>query len=149
MRSLPIEDPIDAAYAYYNLGSHYALLGQLEEAFSAYRQSLLLNPGDADAKHNLELVRQLMIQRVTEEGVPGEDQQPDIGDDDASGEASVGLENRLEALSQAFQAALADAGDELTVAEALNALELAQELNSTLPLSDQVEQPGSSDSPDY
>ena len=150
VRSLPIDDPLEAAQAYYNLGSHYALLGQLDEAFSAFRQALLLDPDDVDGKYNLELVRQLMIQQVTAEGSPGEEQPGDDGDSDPpSGEATVGLEARQEALSQALRAALAGAEDELTVSEALNALQLAQELNSTLSLADRVEQPSSSDSPDY
>ncbi|MCH7697353.1 MAG: VWA domain-containing protein [Chloroflexi bacterium] len=150
VRSFPIDDPLEAAQAYYNLGSHYALLGELDEAFSAFRQALLLDPDDVDGKYNLELVRQLMIQQVTAEGSPGEQEPGDDGDSDASsGEATVGLEARQEALSQALRAALAGAEDELTVSEALSALQLAQELNSTLPLADQVDQPSSSDSPDY
>jgi Ca-activated chloride channel family protein len=150
VRSLPIDDPGEAAQAYYNLGYHYALLGQLDEAFSAFRQSLLLDPEDVAAKHNLEVVRQLMIERTTSEGIPG-DQEPGGENDpeNPSGEATLGLEAQQEALGRALRAALSGAQDELTVSEALTALQLAQELNSTLPLADQVEQPSSSDSPTY
>ncbi|GEM_PF-830400 len=43
------------AQAYYNMGNFYYLSGQPEEAIDAYRESLLLNPDDANARHNLEL----------------------------------------------------------------------------------------------
>ncbi len=148
VRSLPIDSPTEAARAYYNLGSHYALLGRLDEAFSSFRQSLLLDPDDRAAKHNLEVVRQLMIQQATSEGVPG-DQEPGDNESEDSGEASLGLEAELAALNQALQAALAGAEGDLTVSEALTALRLAQELNAALPLSEQVEQPSSSDRPTY
>jgi Ca-activated chloride channel family protein len=151
VRSFPIDDPTDAAHAYYNLGSHYVLLGQLDDAFSAYRQSLLLDPTDGDAKYNLELVRQLMIEQATAEGSPGEEEQPDAGDgsEESGGDTSVGVEARQNALRQELQAALAGAESELTIAEALRALELAQDLNSTLPLADEFSRPSSPDSPNY
>ena len=93
----------------------------------------------------------MKVQQLTAEGSPGDTEQNDNdGDSDpSSGEANVGLEARQEALSQALQAAFAGAEDELTVSEALNALQLAQELNSTLSLADQVDQPSSSDRPTY
>lgn len=150
VRSFPIDDPTDAANAYYNLGSHYVLLGQLDDAFSAFRQSLLLHPDDRDAKRNLELVRLLMLEQATAVGSPG-DEQPDADDDseESGGETSAGGEAQQNALRQELRTALAGAEDELTVAEALRALELAQELNSTLPLSGQFGRPRPSDSPTY
>ncbi len=150
VRSFPIDDPRDAAHAYYNLGSHYVLLGQLDDAFSAFRQSLLLDPNDRDAKYNLELVRQLMIEQATAAGSPGDEQTDADGDpEEPGGETSAGVEAQQSALRQELRAALGGAEDELTIAEALKALELAQELNSTLPLAGQLGRRGSPDSPDY
>jgi len=43
------------AQAYYNMGNFFYLSGQTEDAIGAYREALLLNPEDANARHNLEL----------------------------------------------------------------------------------------------
>jgi Ca-activated chloride channel family protein len=40
----------------YNLGNALAKAGQLEEAVKAYEKALAVNPGNADAKHNKEVV---------------------------------------------------------------------------------------------
>ncbi len=42
----------------YNTGNTMVKLGKLEEAESAYKKVLVLDPGDMDAKYNLEYVRQ-------------------------------------------------------------------------------------------
>ena len=151
VRSFPIDDPTDAADAYYNLGSHYVLLGQLDDAFSAFRQSLLLDPNDRDAKHNLELVRQLLIEQAMAVEAPGGEQDQSDADCDSEepGGENTGGEAQQNALRQELQAAFAGAEDELTIEEALRALELAQELNSMLPLAGQFGRPNSSDSPTY
>jgi Ca-activated chloride channel homolog len=44
--------------AYYNLGNTYFQTRDWPKAIEAYRQALLLNPNDRDAKHNLELALQ-------------------------------------------------------------------------------------------
>ena len=150
VRSFPIDDPTDAAHAYYNLGSHYVLLGQFDDAFSALRQSLLLDPNDRDAKHNLELVRQFMIeQAMAAEAPEGEQSDADAASEESGGETGAGADAEQNALRQALQAAFAEAEDELTIAEALRALELAQELNSLLPLAGQFGRPSSSEGPSY
>ncbi len=41
---------------YYNLGNTWAELGSAKEAIGAYRKALTLDPRDADARHNLEVV---------------------------------------------------------------------------------------------
>jgi len=43
------------AQAYYNMGNFYYLSQQPQDAIAAYRESLLLNPENANARHNLEL----------------------------------------------------------------------------------------------
>lgn len=46
------------AKAYYNMGNFFYLSQRPEEAVQAYKQSLLLNPENANTRHNLELAMQ-------------------------------------------------------------------------------------------
>jgi tetratricopeptide (TPR) repeat protein len=71
-RGLPPREVELGVATYYALGNHFLQLGRLEEAYVAYRQALLLEPNDADSKHNLELVLLL----ATSQQQPGEQQPP-------------------------------------------------------------------------
>src|SRR5438067_1672994 len=65
---------------YFALGNHYLALGQLQDAFDAYRNALLRDPGDSDSKFNLELVllRMKQTQPPTQgQGQPGPSPNPD------------------------------------------------------------------------
>ena len=53
----------DRARYYYNLGNSYFQSQNLEQSIEAFKQSLRLNPSDADAKHNLFLAQQLLNQQ--------------------------------------------------------------------------------------
>ncbi|MDZ7372749.1 MAG: tetratricopeptide repeat protein [candidate division KSB1 bacterium] len=55
-RATALQDPILLSQAYYNLGNTLYRLGHLTEAILAYKKALELNPGDEDAKYNLEYV---------------------------------------------------------------------------------------------
>ncbi len=55
-RALPSGERALVAKAEYALGNHHVASGDLREAAAAYKRALLADPGDADAKHNLELV---------------------------------------------------------------------------------------------
>ena len=55
-RALFGDDLSILARAYYSLGNHYFRLGLLDEARAAYKNALIHNPDDADAKFNLEVV---------------------------------------------------------------------------------------------
>ena len=57
----------------YNTGNTMVKLGKLEEAESAYKKVLSLDPGDMDAKYNLEYVRQELKKKEEQES--GEDKQ--------------------------------------------------------------------------
>lgn len=149
LRALPLEEPQDAAAAYYNLGLHYAEMGRLDDAANALRQSLLLRHDDADAKFNLELVRRLQEQEEAQaqRPQPGNEESEGGEPPDPGGGATAGQQTE-EALRQELRAAIAGGADELTIDEALLALELAQELNSRLPVTNRERQ-GSADLPDW
>jgi len=62
-RALPPSDPRLGAATYFALGNHLLAMQRLEEAYVAYRNALILVPGDQDAKHNLELTLLMLNQR--------------------------------------------------------------------------------------
>ncbi len=51
------EDPRLRAQTYYNMGNTLFRMNKLKESAAAYQQALRLDPGDEDAKYNLEYVR--------------------------------------------------------------------------------------------
>ena len=61
---------------YYNLGNAWARLGKDKEAIAAFRKSLTLDPTDAQARHNLEVI----LRKVP----PPKQQTPDGGTDGGS-----------------------------------------------------------------
>ena len=54
------------AAIFYNLGNAQFQLNDLEGAIGSYRDSLRLNPNDADAKHNLEFALKLLKEQQTQ-----------------------------------------------------------------------------------
>jgi Ca-activated chloride channel family protein len=55
-RAIEAGDPALESAAWYNLGNALYRQQQLQESLEAFKQSLRLDPGDTDAKHNLERV---------------------------------------------------------------------------------------------
>lgn len=77
-QALEGEDPDVASAAWYNLGNTFFREQDLERSLEAYKQALRLDPGDEDAKHNLERVLELMQQQDQQQ----QPQQGDQGDQD-------------------------------------------------------------------
>ena len=75
-RALPPRDAQIGATAFYALGNHLFALEQWEQAFDAYRASLLLNSADGDAKHNLELTLLRLLEQEQQEQQQGQGQGP-------------------------------------------------------------------------
>ena len=63
--------------AWYNLGNALYRQQQLQESAEAYKEALRLNPGDGDAKHNLELALQQLRQQQEQQQDQQRDQQQD------------------------------------------------------------------------
>jgi Ca-activated chloride channel family protein len=79
-RALPPTTTDLGADTLYSLGNHLYALDRLEEAYEAYRNALLLDPADADAKHNLELtLLRLQNQQPEDQQQPGGPPQPGEG----------------------------------------------------------------------
>ncbi len=84
-------DPELASAAWYNLGNTLYRQGALPESLEAFKQALRADPGDADAKHNLERVLEQMQEQQQQQQGDGEDdeeneeeseQQPQGGEQD-------------------------------------------------------------------
>jgi len=61
--AIPSKNPIRKSAALYNMGNALLKSNRLEESLKFYKRALELNPQDYDAKHNFELVRQMMQQQ--------------------------------------------------------------------------------------
>lgn len=66
----------EGADARYNRGNALARAGQLEEALEAYEQALVLQPDHTDARHNRDLVKELLDQQQEQQ----QDQQQQNGE---------------------------------------------------------------------
>lgn len=54
----------ESAALYYNLGNCYYKLGENTRAILNYERSLLLNPGDVDARYNLKLAQDQVVDKI-------------------------------------------------------------------------------------
>lgn len=69
----------------YNRGNALARLGRYDEAIAAYEAALKRNPDDADARHNLELLRSQAPPAPESGAGDGDDDASQPGDDSTSG----------------------------------------------------------------
>ncbi|MFQ5470297.1 MAG: VWA domain-containing protein [Gammaproteobacteria bacterium] len=67
-KSIAALDGIDTAEALYNKGNALAQTGRYAEAIASYSRALELNPDHADAKYNLDLVKQQLPDQDTQSG---------------------------------------------------------------------------------
>jgi Ca-activated chloride channel family protein len=68
----------------YGLGNHHAAAGHIADALEAYKRALLADPGDADAKHNLEVELALVPRSLTPAPTAGASRTPDASGTNAS-----------------------------------------------------------------
>jgi len=64
LESLGVRDPVLS----YNLGTSHARLGALGQAVRHYERALRLDPGHADTRHNLAVIREYLARRASEAG---------------------------------------------------------------------------------
>jgi Ca-activated chloride channel family protein len=74
-------DPAKLSKYYYNLGNSYFKSQKLDKSIDAYKQSLRLNPKDADAKHNLFLAQNMQKQQQKQQNKDNKDQDQNKKDD--------------------------------------------------------------------
>ncbi len=95
-----VEEDVLAESSFYNMGNTLFNSQDLSTAVEAYKQALLLNPGDQDAKYNLELALQQQQEQQQEqnEDQQGEDSESESESQDQSeeGQESENGENQAE-----------------------------------------------------
>jgi len=74
-KAVDADDPIVQSQVYYNIGNSLYRQNKLPESILAYEQALKLNPGDQDAKYNLEFVRNKLKENVQPENQQQQQQQ--------------------------------------------------------------------------
>ncbi len=57
-------DGMESANLYYNLGNCYYKLGENTQAILNYERALLLNPGDAMTRYNLQMAQQAIVDKI-------------------------------------------------------------------------------------
>ncbi len=80
-RAIETGDPALASAAWYNMGNALYRQQQLEPSLEAFKEALRLNPGDGDAKHNLERVLEQMQQQEQEQQQGDGEQEQDEEND--------------------------------------------------------------------
>lgn len=88
--SLTTLQGLDSPRANYNRGNSLARLGKLNEAVKAYEKVLAQTPDDQDARHNLELVKELLDKQKSQQQQPSEQEnsQQQKADNKQGGKAS-------------------------------------------------------------
>jgi len=74
-KALVTEDIEQEAFTHYNTGNVYYRMGDYQNAIQSFQRSLELNPGDIDAKYNLELSRKMLKEQMKPENQQQQQQQ--------------------------------------------------------------------------
>ena len=157
--------------AYYSLGNHYFRLGQLQAAFDAYKQALILKPDDLDSKYNIEVVARALAEQQSPPSSPGAGPAQEAPPGEATpapgppagraGESAGGGGTPQEGQTpppsgespqtaspeQALAEALAGIDEEFTIEQALGVLDALREQQALQP--EPARQPGSGQGLDY
>lgn len=91
-----IDKEVLAESSFYNMGNAFFNSQELETAVEAYKQALLLNPDDQDAKYNLELALQQQEQDQQQEQSESDENQDSQQDQQEGEDPSENGENQTE-----------------------------------------------------
>jgi Ca-activated chloride channel homolog len=80
--------------SFYNLGNNFYQAQDLEQAIEAYKEALRLNPGDMEAKHNLELALQQQQQQQQEQNQDQQNQDQQNQDQQNQDQQNQGQQNQ-------------------------------------------------------
>jgi Ca-activated chloride channel family protein len=83
-RATNTDDSLLAARAFYNIGNHRFAQDDLVGARGAYIEALILDPGDFDAKFNLELINALLFVPPPPGPTPGQGGEPNDDQSDST-----------------------------------------------------------------
>jgi tetratricopeptide (TPR) repeat protein len=158
-RALPPTSTRLGAATFYALGNHLLALDRLEQAYDAYRNALLLDPSDGDAKFNLELtLLRMLAQEQPPQPQPGESQPGEQPGEQQPGEGqqpqppqpgqqpTTPPSGPQQDPTRSLQEALEGIDEELTFEEAIRILDALREQQQR-PRQDQG--PGGGTWPDY
>ena len=71
------DDKMALSKYYYNLGNTYFKENKMQQSIEAYKNALRNNPGDPDAKHNLQFVKNMMAMQNQQQQQQKQDQKQD------------------------------------------------------------------------
>ena len=148
--ALSASDTRIQAMTHYNMGNTLYMIDRLQEAIEEYKKTLRIDPNDMDAKHNLEYLQTLVMERQANQPPQDQVQQDGDGQNDANQQAPSDTqgqpnpdggtqgtnsdqerrqESRAEAerLERQIRQMLEEAGQDLSIEEALRILDTLRE----------------------
>lgn len=149
-RALSADSPNLQARTHYNIGNTLYMMDRYQEAIEEYKKDLRINPSDMDAKHNIEYLQRLLTERRQQDaeqqqggspdpsdngeekgdqgaGPQGQDDQPQENQssrgDRRNSQQRQGERTAPDTSQQEIRRMLQEAGDDITIEEALRILD--------------------------
>jgi len=129
--------------AYFNLGNIYFQMQRFDEAVDAYQQTLLLNPNDDDARHNLELaIKRLVVptpmsvsptDQPTDEGNNGVTPTSELPDQPSATTSATAAESTSQPISLTPTPLASGLPATISVQDAQGILDAVQQAQQPLP----------------
>ncbi len=94
VKTLVSDDPELQQHAYYNMGNAHFRQGKWLKAIESYQRALELDPDDVDAKHNIELIRQLIKQNAEQQSPEQQQQSQQQQQSSSQSQGAQGTQNQ-------------------------------------------------------